>query len=173
MSPIKLGDKWHAVGVVKDITVAEKDERKLREAEQRYHALFNLGPLGILIVDPVTTGFVEFNDVAHTQLGYTREELGKLTIYSISEEEDRTILRSRMDDILRTDDEEFETKHRTKKGDIRSVLITALPLQLATKTFVHVVFHDITETRQVQTDLAESEARYRRSSSLLKKAFGP
>ena len=161
MSPIKLGDKWHAVGVVKDITVAKKDERKLREAEQRYHALFNLAPLGILIVDPVTTGFVEFNDVAHTQLGYTREEFGKLTIYSISEEEDRTIVRSRMDDILRTGGGEFETKHRTKKGDIRSVLITALPLQLATKTFVHVVFHDITETRQVQTDLAESEARYR------------
>ena len=41
ISPIKLYDKWNAVGVVKDITERKSSEQKLREAEQRYHALFN------------------------------------------------------------------------------------------------------------------------------------
>ena len=49
---MKLDEKWHAVGVVKDITLRRREEQKLREAEQRYHALFNQAPLGILIVDP-------------------------------------------------------------------------------------------------------------------------
>jgi PAS domain S-box-containing protein len=161
MSSLKLGEKWHAVGVVQDITLRKREEQKLREAEQRYHALFNQAPLGISILDPETTAFAEFNDVAHLQLGYTREEFEKLTIYDITGEENKSIIKSRMDEILKTGAGEFETKHRDKNGNIRNVLASTLTLQLAGKTFVHAVFHDVTETRKVQNDLIESEARYR------------
>ncbi len=161
VSPMKLGEKWHAVGVVRDITLRKGEEQKLREAEQRYHALFNQAPLGIVIIDPNTTSFVEFNDVSHLQLGYTREQFGKLTLYDITGEENTDIIRSRMDEILRTGAGEFETKHRSKDGSIRNVLTIAIALQLAGKTFVHAVFHDVTEMRKVQNDLVESEARYR------------
>jgi PAS domain S-box-containing protein len=161
ISPMKLDEKWHAVGVVKDITLRKREEQKVREAEQRYHALFNQAPLGISILDPETAGFVEFNDVAHLQLGYTREEFGKLTVYDITGEENKNLVRSRMEEILRTGRGEFETKHRTKNGDIRNVLTTALTLQLTGKTFVHVVFHDVTEMRTIQNHLMESETRYR------------
>src|SRR5208283_3052177 len=65
MSPMRLGEKWHAVGVVKDIALRIREEQKLTEAEQRYHALFNQAPLGILILDAQTTAFVEFNDGAY------------------------------------------------------------------------------------------------------------
>jgi PAS domain S-box-containing protein len=161
MSTMKLDEKWHAVGMVKDIAPRKKEEQKLREAEQRYHALFNQAPLGISIVDPETAAFIEFNDVAHVQLGYTREEFEKLTIYDITGEDDESLVRSRMDNILRTGGGEFETKHRTKTGEIRNVLTTASSLQLGSKTFVHVIFHDMTDMRHVQNELAESEARYR------------
>ena len=79
ISPIKIAGKWNAVGIIKDITRRRQAEDKLREAEQRYHALFNQSPVGVLVVDPKTTGFVEFNDLAHSQLGYTREEFEKLS----------------------------------------------------------------------------------------------
>ena len=161
VSPMKLGEKWHAVGVVTDITLRKDDERKLREAEQRYHALFNQAPLGIVIIDPKTASFVEFNDVSHLQLGYTREEFGKLSVYDITAEEKTDVIRSRIDEILRTGGCEFETKHRSKNGSIRNVLTIAIALKLANKTFVHAVFHDVTEMRKVQNDLVESEARYR------------
>ncbi|MGA2387049.1 MAG: PAS domain S-box protein [Candidatus Bathyarchaeia archaeon] len=161
VSPIKLGGKWNAVGVVKDITQRKREEQKLGEAEQRYHALFNQAPLGILIIDPETTAFVEFNDVAHTQLGYTREEFKKLTIHDITAEEDKDLVRRRMVEILRNGGGEFETKHRTKNGNIRNTLINALTIQLAGKTFVHGVFHDITEMRTMQDELMKSETQYR------------
>ena len=73
ISPVKLCGKLSAVGVVTDITRRKQSEQRLRDAEQRYHALFNQVPLGVLVVDPETAGFVEFNDIAHTQLGYSRE----------------------------------------------------------------------------------------------------
>ena len=158
---MRLGEKWHAVGVVKDIALRIREEQKLREAEQRYHALFNQAPLGILILDPQTTAFVEFNDGAYQQLGYTREEFEKLNIYDITGEDNIALIRSRMDEILRTGGGEFETKHRTKNGNIRNVLIIASTLELEGKTFVHCFFHDVTDMRKVQNALAESEARYR------------
>ncbi len=161
ISPIKLGGKWNAVGVVKDVTLRKEEERQLREAEQRYHVLFNQAPLGILIIDPETMGFVEFNDVAPLQLGYTREEFKKLTLYDVSAEDAAAAVEYWVAEILRNGGREFESKHRTKKGNIRNVLINASPLQLAGKTFVHAVFHDITEIQKIQNALMESETRYR------------
>jgi PAS domain S-box-containing protein len=161
ISPMKLGGKWNAVGVVKDVTYRRVEEAKLREAEQRYHVLFNQAPLGILIIDPETMRFVEFNDVAPLQLGYTREEFGKLTVYDISGQDEVGAVDYRMAEILRNGGAEFESKHRTRKGNVRNVLVSALTLRLADKTFVHGVFHDITEMRNTQNALMESETRYR------------
>ena len=79
ISPVKLSGKLNAVGVVKDITNRKQNEQKLRESELRYHALFDQSPLGVLVIDPETTAFVEFNDIAHQQLGYLREEFKALS----------------------------------------------------------------------------------------------
>ena len=97
ISPIKLCGKWNAVGVVKDITDRKKAEQKLREAEQRYHALFNEAPLGVLVIDPETAAFVEFNDTAHLQLGYSREEFKQLTIHDIEAKESTDEIRLHID----------------------------------------------------------------------------
>jgi PAS domain S-box-containing protein len=161
IAPIKLDGKWNAVGVVKDLTDRKKDEQQLREAEQRYHALFDHTPLGVLVVDPETAAFVEFNDVAHLQLGYSREEFRKLTVPDIEAKESADKVRSHTVEMVRKGGEEFETEHRTKNGDIRNVLVTTRTFELAGRTFLHCVFHDITEIRKVQNALMESEAQYR------------
>ena len=161
ISPTKIAEKWHAVGVVKDISRRKKEEQKLRDAEQRYHVLFNQSPLGILIIDPETGAFVEFNDVAPLQLGYSRDEFGKLCIYDVVAGLTNDEMKSKMTEVLNNGGGEFESRHRTKNGEIRNVLISASTLQLTGKTLLHTVFHDITEIRKVQNDLAESEARYR------------
>ena len=132
ISPMLLDEKWNAVGVVKDVTQTKKEEQKLREAEERYHALFNQAPLGILIIDPETAAFVEFNDIAALQLGYTREEFKELTIFDITAESN-DIVKSRMSETLRTGGWEFESKHQTRNGIIRNVLVSALTLRLAGK----------------------------------------
>jgi len=57
--------------------------------------------------------------------------------------------------------EEFETKHRTKDGEIRSVLVSTKTVKLAGKTLLQCVLHDITEIRRVLDALMESETQYR------------
>lgn len=161
LSPVRLGGRWNAVGVVKCTSQRKQAEHKLQEAEQRYHTLFDQAPLGVLIIDPETASFVEFNDVAPLQLGYSREEFEKLTIFDVEAEESKQEVRSHVAQIIEEGGAEFETKQLTKDGDIRNVLVTVKTFKLAGKIFLHSIFHDITEIRKVQNTLAESEARYR------------
>ena len=161
ISPMKIGNKWNAVGLVKDITDRKKTEQKLKEAEQRFHALFNQAPLGVLVIDPTTAAFVEFNDHAHLQLAYSREEFRELTLHDIEAKESNDETRWHLDEIVRNGNVEFETLHSTKYGEIRNVLVTARTIEIANKTLLHCIFHDITEIRKIQNNLMKSEAQYR------------
>ncbi len=161
ISPMIISGKWSAVGLVKDITERKQAEKKLREAEERYHALFDQSPLGVLIVNPETAAFIEFNDVAHQQLGYSRSEFEKLTIQNIEASESFDEIRVHMNQMIQGGGGEFESKHLTKQGEIRNVLVTTKKIELEGKKFLHCIFHDITETRRIQDSLIESERSYR------------
>ena len=114
-----------------------------------------------MVIDPQTAKPVEFNDVAHSQLGYSREEFSKLRISDFEAKEKADEINTHLASIVREGGGEFETKHRTKNGEIRDVLVTTRAVEIAGKTFLYCIFHDITEIRKVQKALMESEAGYR------------
>lgn len=58
----------------------ERAEQALREAEERYRAIFEQAADSIVLVDVESGAWVEFNDNAHWNLGYTREEFRQLQI---------------------------------------------------------------------------------------------
>lgn len=161
VSPMKSGGKWNAVGVVKDITRRKTSSQKLLDAEQRYHMLFSQAPVGVMVIDPETAGFTEFNDITHLQLGYTREEFEKLTFLDIRIDETLEVIKSNIAKLIQTGGGEFETIHKTKTGEIRTVIITCKPFKNQGKTYIHCMAHDITESKKTQDALATSEARYR------------
>jgi two-component system cell cycle sensor histidine kinase/response regulator CckA len=135
-----------------DITERKQMEMKLREAEKRYRTLFDQAPLGILLIDNEARA-VEFNAEAHRQLGYSREEFAKLTVsdYEVLETPEET--RARMEKILKTGRDEFETKHRTKTGEIRDVRNTVQVVELAGKKFFQLITRDITEQKKIGNEL--------------------
>ncbi|PVX26268.1 MAG: hypothetical protein CW691_01970 [Candidatus Bathyarchaeum sp.] len=150
-NPIK--DKNGEIVAVSELSVCVNErkqmESRLQDAEQRYRALFDKAPLGILIVD--SNGIaVEFNDQAHRQLGYSREEFEKLTVfdYEVVETRDETI--ARMQQILKSGKDLFETKHRTKRGEIRDILNTVHVIVMDGKQFFHVITRDITEQKKAE-----------------------
>ena len=161
LSPIKISEKWRAVGVVKDITQRTLDETNLRVAEQRYHALFNQAPVGVLIVDPKNNCFVEFNDVAHSQLGYSREEFEKLSLAEIVSGKSKNEIKKELFELMNARVGSFEAEHQAKSGEIRNVLVNARAVKLKGNEYLHCIFHDITEMRLIQKRLRESESQYR------------
>jgi PAS domain S-box-containing protein len=153
--------KTVVIHVAKDITERKQMETRIREAEKRYRTLFDKAPVGILIFDPETAIPVEFNEIAHQQLGYSREEFAKLRISDYKAEETPVEMRARVEKILREGIVELETKHRTKNGEIRDVIVTSQAIELSGKKFAHSIYRDITETKKMENALMESEAKYR------------
>ncbi len=157
----EMGGVQGVFAAARDITKRKQAEQKLQEAEKRYRALFNQAPLGVLVIDPQAKKPVEFNEVAHTQLGYSREEFSKLCIPDFEAKETFDEISKHVATMVKEGGGEFETKHSTKNGEIRDVLVNTRTVELAGKKFLYCVFHDITESRKVQKALMESEAGYR------------
>ena len=62
--------------------------------------------------------------------------------------------------LLREGVGEFETEYRAKNGEFKSIIVTTRAIKLTNKTFLHCIFHDISEINAVQKSLMESEAQY-------------
>jgi two-component system cell cycle sensor histidine kinase/response regulator CckA len=63
----------------------ERDIKARKAAEERYRLIFEQSPDSIMIMDPASMGFVDFNSKAHSLLGYSREEFASLTLFDIIE----------------------------------------------------------------------------------------
>jgi PAS domain-containing protein len=76
------------VYITRLLKAREKTAETLRSSEERYHGLFSQSPDGILLID--TGGnIVDFNEAAHSRLGYSREEFAKLNLSDIDAQESR------------------------------------------------------------------------------------
>jgi PAS domain S-box-containing protein len=153
--------KTVVIHVARDITERKQMETRIREAEKRYHALFDRAPFGILVFDAENERVVEFNEVAHEQLGYSREEFTKLRILDFIAAETPDETKDRRVKVLREGRDQFEAKHRTKNGEIRDVIVSVQAIELSGKTFLHSIYRDVTEAKKVDDALMESEAKYR------------
>ncbi len=133
----------------------------LWESEIRYRTLFEHSPVGVLIIDPLTAIAIEFNEAAHSQLGYTREEFKNFRIFDYEAKEKFDETKYRIEKILREGKDDFETLHRTKDGKLRNVQVTVQKIELSGKVVFHCIFHDITDEKQAVEALHESERRSR------------
>ncbi len=136
-------------------------KEQLRESEMRYRTLFEQSPDGVLIIDPLNAIAIEFNEAAHRQLGYTREEFKNFRIFDYEAREKFDDTKFHIEKIIREGRDDFETLHRTKDGKIRNVMVTVQKIELSGKVVFHCIFHDITEEKQAVEAVRESERRSR------------
>ncbi|MCH8836894.1 MAG: PAS domain S-box protein [Candidatus Marinimicrobia bacterium] len=147
---------------LKDITERKQAEEALLESEGRYRAIFEQAADSIVLINPETGELVEFNDRAHETLGYTRDGFKDLKIPDFEVNEPGGEVVKHIEKVMREGSDSFETKHITKDGEIRDVHISAKSISIGGRNFIQGIWRDITEQKQAEEALRESEGRLRR-----------
>ena len=145
-----------------DITES-RQVKALKDAEIRYHVLFEQSPYGILLVHPETGSVIEANEITSRQLGYTRDEFAGLKISDYEATEDPAEVAGHMQKIVGEGSDDFETLHRTKSGEIRNIHVWVKTLSLDDHVYFYTIFQDITERKRME----EANEAYSREITLL------
>ncbi|BCU06563.1 PAS domain S-box protein [Allochromatium tepidum] len=130
-------------------------------SETRLRTLFELAPLGIVIIDPETQLPLDFNRAAHEQLGYSAEEFARLRIADYEANEDPEDVQRHIRFMLQHGYDDFETRHRCRDGSIRHVNVQVQVLAVDGRHMFYAIYRDITESRLAEERLRRSEAKFR------------
>jgi two-component system cell cycle sensor histidine kinase/response regulator CckA len=122
------------------------------EAEQFCRTVFEQSPDGILVIDP-KGNFIEFNEAAHRQLGYSRKEFESLRLSDIDPIQSPGEIRARIGEVLEKGHAEFDVTHRTKEGNVRDVHVITQAFVLSGRTYFHTIWRDVTEYRRTQEEI--------------------
>jgi PAS domain S-box-containing protein len=150
-------------GSILDITERKKAEAALRDTETRYRLLFEHSPDGIVIIDPVKARPLEFNETAYRQLGYSREEFASLSISDFDADETPEDTREHIAKITHEGRGDFETRHRTKHGEIKNIHVTAQITEILGDSVYHCIWRDITDRKRAEEALRKSEEKFRKA----------
>ncbi len=143
-----------------EIRSLRQREKALEEAKNYYHAFFENGSDGVLILDPETTKAIDFNDQVCLQLGYSREEFSQLRLVDIEVKEDADKIQTHVQDIIKDGFDSFETLHRTKNGEVRQVHVLAQVIAVGSRPVYHCIWRDITNQKRREEELRESEEKF-------------
>jgi PAS domain S-box-containing protein len=146
----------------------EEDKDRLRAAEARYRTLFEQAPDGVVVIDAVTRLPLEFNETAHRQLGYTRDEFAALRVNDYEAIETPEQTKARIDRLMSGTREDFETVHRTSQGELRNVLVTTQKLVLSSRPALHCIFRDITAVKRAAQSLRAADDQLREQAALVR-----
>jgi len=157
LSPIRDegGNITGLVGIGRDITALKKAETALAEEIKRRSYLFEQTPVGIVIVDAESKRFLEFNRIAHENLGYTRDEFRKLSIGDIVPGKIIGETLERIAFVIKGERADFETMQLAKDGSFRNMLVTMQAIEIGGRLLLQTIWQDITERKRMEAEQQE------------------
>jgi two-component system, cell cycle sensor histidine kinase and response regulator CckA len=132
-------------------------ERK--QAEEKYRTIVRTTMDGFWIVD-MQGHFLDVNDAYCRMVGYSRDELLTMRISDVEAAERTEETARRIQKIMEVGGDRFETRHKCKDGRIIDIEVSVNYMEVyGGRMFVFL--RDITERKQAEETLQQSEEKYR------------
>ena len=156
------GKPLRMTGTNLDITAQKQAEEALRRSEALFSSAFRMSPAATILSRLQDGLCIDANEAYCRLVGFSRDEIvgrttNELNIWLSPEERNRAI--AEMSQSGR--DRNVEITIRRKDGSLRSTLASAEIPIVEGKPCVLSFFYDITERKQAEEALRESERRYR------------
>src|SRR6185503_17146717 len=165
---IQINHAPHILAMGLDITARKKaeeeslaSEARLRESEARFSAAFQASPAFLGILRLSDGAYVLANDAFVNWLGYPREEvIGHSSAeFGMWENlDERTSALKDMRDVGSI--RQREVHWRNRRGEVLTILLSAETIKLNDTPHILSFAQDITQRKQVEEELRESEARF-------------
>jgi PAS domain S-box-containing protein len=163
------------VGLAEDITDGKQAEEALRQSEIRFRTIFETAGIGIAVLMPPDFKLMQANLAYQTMLGYSAQELANLNYTQITHPDDLEIELPLIQATLETKGKghTLEKRYIRKDGQIIWVNLTTSCLwDAAGHNHMAIdVVEDITQRKQAEAALRESEERFRQLAENIDAVF--
>ena len=162
---VKDGNAPVARIALTDITELKLMEDSLRESESRQRLLDQQKLVqtsldGFWVVNSRDGSILEVNDIFCSMIGYSREELLTMSIRDLEAIETLEETETRIKKVLEIGYDRFETCQRHKQGHLINLDVSVSHSEI-NGGINYAFFRDITERKQIEKILLESESRFR------------
>jgi PAS domain S-box-containing protein len=162
------------LSLVQDVTAKETAEVGLREREAKLQAYFNTSAVGIAVSRP-GKAWVEVNDTFCSMLGYSRDELQKLTWAELTHPDDVEADVREFNRVVAGESEGYSLDKRyiRKDGSVLWVLLAVSCVRFPDRSveLLVAVVRDVTDRKTSAQTVAASEAKYRNLFDTLMDGF--
>ena len=134
-----------------------RGEEALRKSESMFRLLFAHNPLPTWVVDNETLNFLQVNDAAVRQYGYTHEEFETMSALDLRAEGDPEAFKGRVHRLVEEGHQQWHSRHRKKDGKVIEVDIISHTLDYAGRRVRLVVAQDIGERHQLEEQLRQAQ----------------
>jgi PAS domain S-box-containing protein len=149
-------------GTIQDITERKIAQQALQESEEKFRSYIQNAPIGIFIANQKGK-YIEVNPKACELTGYIENELKKLTIPDLIQDEYKQQAKGHFEKLVNTGYSEGEVGYITKTGEKRFWKVDAVKID--DNRFIGFVV-DTTEKRLVLDALKISDERYRAAENV-------
>ncbi len=136
---------------------------RIQRSEERYRALFDLSPHGVLLLEAESGRHIDFNGTAHRQLGFDREAFGRMTVFECTAEGDQAALRQILLNPPVNSTADLQVSQRHHDGQWRNMHLHAQAIDLDGRPGLYCICQDVTENLAAKRELEQHRNRLEES----------